>query len=181
VKIRFGRFSIALGEAFELAKEVEVSVTINGRQFKRRVPARMLLVDFLRDELGLTGTHIGCDTGHCGACTVILDGITVKSCLLLAAQANGSELLTVEGLTSEGKLHRLQQAFLDQQALQCGYCTPGMLLSSLFLLRRNPSPSEDEIRKAIDGNLCRCTGYLSILKAVRAATIQSRSASSGIQ
>jgi carbon-monoxide dehydrogenase small subunit len=129
----------------------------------------MLLVDFLRDELGLTGTHIGCDTGHCGACTIMMDGVTVKSCLLLAGQANNSEVLTIEGVSAGGKLHPLQQAFLDHQALQCGYCTPGMILSSLFLLNRNPNPTEDEIRKAIDGNLCRCTGYLGILKAVKAA------------
>ena len=153
-----------------MAREVEVNVTVNGRQFKRRVPARMLLVDFFRDELELTGTHIGCDTGHCGACTVMIDGVTVKSCLLLAAQVNNSEILTVEGLTADDKLHPLQQAFLDHQALQCGYCTPGMLLSSLFLLRRNPDPTELDIRRAIDGNLCRCTGYLSILKAVKAAS-----------
>jgi carbon-monoxide dehydrogenase small subunit len=129
----------------------------------------MLLVDFLRDELALTGTHIGCDTGHCGACTVLMDGVTVKSCLLLAAQANNSEVLTIEGVSTGGKLHPLQQAFLDHQALQCGYCTPGMILSSLFLLNRNPNPTEDEIRKGLDGNLCRCTGYLGILKAIKAA------------
>ena len=150
-----------------MGKDVEVNVTVNGQQYRRRVQSRMLLVDFLRDELGLTGTHIGCDTGHCGACTVMMDGVTVKSCLLLAGQANNSELLTIEGVSAGGKLHPLQQAFLDQQALQCGYCTPGMILSSLFLLNRNPNPSEDEIRKAIDGNLCRCTGYLGILKAVK--------------
>lgn len=152
-----------------MAKEVEVNITVNGQEYKRRVQSRMLLVDFLRDELELTGTHIGCDTGHCGACTVMMDGVTVKSCLLLAGQANNSKLLTIEGVSSGGKLHPLQQAFLEQQALQCGYCTPGMILSSLFLLNRNPNPTEDEIRKAIDGNLCRCTGYLGILKAIRAA------------
>jgi carbon-monoxide dehydrogenase small subunit len=151
-----------------MGKDVEVNVTVNGQQYKRRVQSRMLLVDFLRDELGLTGTHIGCDTGHCGACTVMMDGVTVKSCLLLAAQANNSEVLTIEGVSAGGRLHPLQQAFLDHQALQCGYCTPGMILSSLFLLNRNPNPTEDEIRKAIDGNLCRCTGYLGILKAVKA-------------
>lgn len=152
-----------------MANEVQVEVTVNGQPFKRRVQSRMLLVDFLRDDLGLTGTHIGCDTGHCGACTVIMDGMTVKSCLLLAAQANGSEVLTIEGISQGGKLHPLQQAFLDYQGLQCGYCTPGMILSSLFLLKHNPNPSEDEIRKAIDGNLCRCTGYLGIVRAVKAA------------
>jgi carbon-monoxide dehydrogenase small subunit len=152
-----------------LTKGVEVNVTVNGQQYKRLVQSRMLLVDFLRDELGLTGTHIGCDTGHCGACTVMLDGVTVKSCLLLAAQANNSQILTIEGVSAGGKLHPLQQAFLDHQALQCGYCTPGMILSSLFLLNRNSNPSEDEIRKGLDGNLCRCTGYLGILKAIKAA------------
>ena len=153
-----------------MTKDVEVNVTVNGQQYKRLVQSRMLLVDFLRDELGLTGTHIGCDTGHCGACTVMLDGVTVKSCLLLAAQANNSQILTIEGVSAGGKLHPLQQAFLDHQALQCGYCTPGMILSSLFLLNRNSNPSEDEIRKGLDGNLCRCTGYLGILKAIKAAT-----------
>lgn len=152
-----------------MAKDLDVNVTVNGQRHNRRVQSRMLLVDFLRDELGLTGTHIGCDTGHCGACTIMVDGVTVKSCLLLAGQANNSEVLTIEGVSAGGKLHPLQQAFLDHQALQCGYCTPGMILSSLFLLNRNPNPTEDEIRKAIDGNLCRCTGYLGILKAVKAA------------
>jgi carbon-monoxide dehydrogenase small subunit len=156
-------------EICEMAKDIEVKVTVNGQQHKRRIQPRTLLVDFLRDEIGLTGTHIGCDTGHCGACTVIVDGVTVKSCLLLAAQADRSEVLTIEGVSREGKLHPLQQAFLDNQGLQCGYCTPGMILSSLFLLKRNPKPTEDEIRKAIDGNICRCTGYLGIVKAVKAA------------
>lgn len=152
-----------------MAKEVEVNVTVNGQQYKRRVPSRMLLVDFLRDELGLTGTHIGCDTGHCGACTVMLDSVTVKSCLLLAGQADDSQVLTIEGVNSNGKLHPLQQAFLDNQGLQCGYCTPGMILSSLYLLNHNPNPSDDEIKRGIDGNLCRCTGYLGIVKSVKAA------------
>ena len=152
-----------------MAKEVDLKVTVNGKEERRLIQSRMLLVDFLRDELGLTGTHIGCDTGHCGACTVMMDGVTVKSCLLLAAQASNSEVLTIEGVSAGGKLHPLQQAFLDNQALQCGYCTPGMILSSLFLLKNNPNPTEDEIRKAIDGNLCRCTGYLGILKAIKAA------------
>jgi len=142
---------------------------VNGQPFKRRVQPRMLLVDFLRDELGLTGTHIGCDTGHCGACTVMLDGLTVKSCLLLAAQARGLEVQTIEGLNRGGKLHPLQKAFLDHQGLQCGYCTPGMILSSLFLLNHNPNPTDNEIKRAIDGNLCRCTGYLGIVRAVREA------------
>jgi carbon-monoxide dehydrogenase small subunit len=155
-----------------LARELEINVKINGRQYRRKVESRKLLVDFLRDDLGLTGTHIGCDTGHCGACTVFLNGVTVKSCLLLAAQANDSDIRTIEGVASNGKLHALQAAFLEQQALQCGYCTPGMILSSLFLLERNPSPSDEEIKKGIDGNLCRCTGYLNIVKAVKAAAVQ---------
>jgi len=157
-----------------MAKEIEVNVSVNGQQYRRRVQSRLLLVDFLRDELGLTGTHIGCDTGHCGACTVTMDGITVKSCLLLAAQANNSEVLTIEGVSKGGKLHPLQQAFLDHQALQCGYCTPRMILSSIFLLNRNPNPTEGEMRKAIDGNLCRCTGYLGILKAVKSTMPASK-------
>ena len=156
-------------EETETSKEIEINVNVNGKQYQQKVPSRMLLVDFIRDRLELTGTHIGCDTGHCGACTIMLNGVTVKSCLLLAPQANNSKVLTIEGLSADGKLHPLQEAFLEHQGLQCGYCTPGMILSSLFLLKRNPTPSDDEIKKAIDGNLCRCTGYLSIVKAVKAA------------
>jgi len=152
-----------------LAEKLAVNVKVNGREYKRRVDSRMLLVDFIRDELHLTGTHIGCDTGHCGACTIMLNGVTVKSCLLLAAQANNSDIQTIEGLVIDGKLHPLQDAFLENQALQCGYCTPAMILSSLFLLQRNPNPSEEEIKKGIEGNLCRCTGYLNIVKAVKSA------------
>ena len=152
-----------------MRQEVGVKVTVNGQVHERRVESRMLLVDFLRDELGLTGTHIGCDTGHCGACTVMLNGVPVKSCLLLAAQANNSRVETIEGLATNGKLHPVQQAFLEENALQCGFCTPGMILSSLFLLQRNPNPSDLEIRRGIEGNLCRCTGYLNILKAVKTA------------
>lgn len=157
-----------------MEKEFDVSVKVNGQQYERRINPRTLLVDFLRDELGLTGTHIGCDTGHCGACTVMLNGVTVKSCLLLAAQANNSELKTIEGVAVNGKLHPIQEAFLEHQALQCGYCTPGMILSSLFLLQRNPNPNEEEIKKGIEGNLCRCTGYLSIVKAVKAASAKMK-------
>jgi carbon-monoxide dehydrogenase small subunit len=159
-------------EVCSLANDLELNVSVNGRWYQRRVESRLLLVDFLRDELGLTGTHIGCDTGHCGACTVMLNGVTVKSCLLLAAQANNSDIRTIEGLAAGGKLHPLQDAFLEQHALQCGYCTPGMILSSLFLLKRNPNPSEEEIKRGIDGNLCRCTGYLNIVKAVKAASVE---------
>jgi carbon-monoxide dehydrogenase small subunit len=147
-----------------------ISVDINGRQYKREVEPRMLLVDFIRSELGLTGTHIGCDTGHCGACTIILNGVSVKSCLLFAAQANGANILTIEGVARDPNLRPIQDAFLDQHALQCGYCTPGMILSSLFLLQRNPKPSDEEIRKGIEGNLCRCTGYQGVLNAVKIAS-----------
>ena len=158
---------------FDLATDSVINVNVNGRQYQRRVESRMLLVDFLRDELGLTGTHIGCDTGHCGACTIMLNGVTVKSCMMLAAQANNSNVRTIEGLSEEGKLNPVQDAFLEQHALQCGYCTPGMILSSIFLLQRNPNPTEEEIRRAIDGNLCRCTGYLHIVKAVKAAAART--------
>ena len=157
-----------------MGKEVQIKVKVNGREYTRRVQPRLLLVDFLRDELGLTGTHIGCDTGHCGACTVMLNGVTVKSCLLLAAQANNSEVLTIEGVAPPDGLHPVQQAFLDYQGLQCGYCTPGMILSSLFLLQRNSNPTEEDVKKAIDGNLCRCTGYLTIVKAVKTAASKMR-------
>lgn len=157
-----------------MEKEFAVSVRVNGQQYERRINPRTLLVDFLRDELGLTGTHIGCDTGHCGACTVMLNGVTVKSCLLLAAQANNSELKTIEGVAVNGKLHPIQEAFLEHQALQCGYCTPGMILSSIFLLQRNPNPNEEEIKRGIEGNLCRCTGYLNIVKAVKAASAKMK-------
>jgi len=161
-------------EVPELAKEMEIKVKVNGREFHEQIESRTLLVDFLRDKLGLTGTHIGCDTGHCGACTIMLNGVTVKSCLMLAAQANNSEIKTIEGVAVEGRLHPLQNAFLEQQALQCGYCTPGMILSSLFLLERNPNPTDQEIKRGIDGNLCRCTGYLNIVKAVKTAAAQMR-------
>ncbi len=143
---------------------------VNGQQFTRRVEPRRLLVDFIRDDLNLTGTHIGCDSGHCGACTVLLNGAIVKSCLLLAVQANNAEIQTIEGVSSDSRSRMIQDAFLEKNALQCGYCTPGMVLSSLYLLRRNPKPSDADIRKGIDGNLCRCTGYLNIIKAVQAAS-----------
>ncbi len=148
---------------------MHVRVKVNGQWYEADVEPRMLLIDFLRDVLGFTGPHIGCDTGHCGACTVIMDGRSVKSCMVLAVQADGSEILTVEGLEKDGKLHPLQEAFWENHALQCGYCTPGMLMSAYFLLSRNPNPSEEEIRKGIEGNLCRCTGYVNIVKAIKAA------------
>jgi carbon-monoxide dehydrogenase small subunit len=146
-----------------------ITVKINGRPYTREVEDRILLVDFLRDDLNLTGTHIGCDTGHCGACTIIMNGNTVKSCMLLAVQTNGAELETIEGLAPDGKLHPIQDMFSEHHALQCGYCTPGMIMSSLFLLKRIPNPTEEEIRRGIEGNLCRCTGYVNIVKAVKAA------------
>ena len=147
----------------------EVSVTVNGALEEREVEARRLLVHFIRDDLGLTGTHIGCDTGNCGACTVLLDGAAVKSCMLLAVQADGATIETVESLSADGELHTLQQAFSDHHALQCGYCTPGMLMSAKHLLDHNPEPTENEIRRAIQGNICRCTGYVNIVEAIAAA------------
>jgi carbon-monoxide dehydrogenase small subunit len=146
-----------------------VSLEVNGEQIELEVPTRRLLVHFLRDDLGLTGTHIGCDTGNCGACTVHLDGEPVKSCMLLAVQAQGAKVTTVEGLAADGELTRLQQAFNEHHALQCGYCTPGMLMSATALLARNPNPSEEDVRVAIQGNICRCTGYVNIVEAIMAA------------
>jgi aerobic-type carbon monoxide dehydrogenase small subunit (CoxS/CutS family) len=146
-----------------------IRVEINGTTYEREVEARKLLIHFIRDDCDLTGSHIGCDTGNCGACSVILDGALVKSCMLLAVQADGSSVRTVEGLAEEDKLTPLQQAFSEHHALQCGYCTPGMLMSATALLEKNRRPSEDEIRKALQGNLCRCTGYWNIFEAVKAA------------
>jgi aerobic-type carbon monoxide dehydrogenase small subunit (CoxS/CutS family) len=143
-----------------------VSVTVNGETVEREVPARRLLVHFLRDDLDLTGTHVGCDTGSCGACTVHLDGIPVKSCAVLAVQADGASITTVEGLTDDEQLTPLQQSFHEHHALQCGYCTPGMLMSASALLASNPSPSEDDVKVALQGNICRCTGYWNIVEAV---------------
>jgi carbon-monoxide dehydrogenase small subunit len=153
----------------EPAKSRTISVGINGERYEWEVPARRLLIHFLRDDLQLTGTHIGCDTGNCGACTINLDGEAVKSCMLLAVQADGATITTVEGLTSNGELSALQKAFSDTHALQCGYCTPGMLMSASVLLAENPSPSEEEIRVALQGNICRCTGYWNIIEAVELA------------
>ena len=146
-----------------------ITVTVNGVEYEREVEARKLLIHFLRDDLDLTGSHIGCDTGNCGACSVILDGKLVKSCMLLAVQADGSSIETVESLADGDELNRLQAAFSASHALQCGYCTPGMLMSSTALLRANPNPSDDEIRKGLQGNICRCTGYWNIVEAVKAA------------
>ena len=150
-----------------------VEVTINGECYKRTVLARQLLVHFLRDTLGLRGTHIGCDTGNCGACTIICDGKLIKSCMMLAVQADGAEIETVEGLAEDGELTALQKAFNEHHGLQCGYCTPGILMSATYLLRNNPDPSEDEIRRGIRGNLCRCTGYVNIVDSIKAAAGQA--------
>lgn len=149
-----------------------IKLTVNGAAREAEVESRLLLVHLLRDVLRLTGTHIGCDTSHCGACTVLLDGEPVKSCTVLAVQADGRELLTVEGLEQGGKLHPVQEGFTEKHALQCGYCTPGMMMTGVALLRRNPHPTEAEIREAISGNLCRCTGYLNIVRALQYAAGQ---------
>jgi len=153
----------------EPVRSCVVALEINGEQVELEVPARRLLVHFIRDDLGLTGTHIGCDTGNCGACTIHLDGEPVKSCMALAVQADGGMITTVEGLSADGELTPLQQAFNAHHALQCGYCTPGMLMSASALLARNPRPTEDEVRYALQGNICRCTGYVNIVEAVVAA------------
>jgi aerobic-type carbon monoxide dehydrogenase small subunit (CoxS/CutS family) len=149
--------------------EKTIKVDVNGVTYEREVEARRLLVHFIRDDLDLTGTHVGCDTGNCGACSVLYNGDLVKSCMLLAIQADGATIETVEGLAQDGELTPLQQAFSDTHALQCGYCTPGMLMSAKYLLERNPAPTEDEIRKAIQGNICRCTGYVNIVEAIQKA------------
>ncbi len=146
-----------------------VRVTVNGRDYERQVEPRMLLVHLVRDELGLTGTHVGCDTSNCGACAVLLDGEPVKSCTVLAVQADGRELTTIEGLSENGRLHPLQQAFHEQHALQCGFCTPGMIIAATAILERYDSPTETQIRDCLEGNLCRCTGYQNIVAAVQAA------------
>ena len=152
-----------------LSSSRTITVTINGTVYEREVEARKLLIHFIRDDLDLTGSHIGCDTGNCGACSVIVDGVLLKSCMLLAVQADGTAIETVEGLAEAGELTALQQSFSDHHALQCGYCTPGMLMSATALLRSNPNPSEAEVKKALQGNICRCTGYWNIIEAVKAA------------
>jgi carbon-monoxide dehydrogenase small subunit len=153
-----------------------VEVTVNGASRSAAVEARLLLVHFLRETLGLTGTHIGCDTSSCGVCTVLLDGVPVKSCTMFAVQANGHEITTVEGLAQGGTLHAIQEGFHEEHGLQCGFCTPGMMLTSVALLAQNPDPTPEEIRWAISGNLCRCTGYQNIVKAVQSAAAKLRSA-----
>ncbi len=147
----------------------EISITVNGTTHTSEVEPRLLLVHFIRENLGLTGTHIGCDTTHCGACTVILDGTAVKSCTVFSVQANGKEVTTIEGMTKNGELHPLQAGFMEKHGLQCGFCTPGMIMSSHALLQKTPHPSEEDIRWGISGNLCRCTGYVNIVKAVQYA------------
>jgi len=149
-----------------------ITLEVNGISYERDVEARRLLIHFIRDDLELTGSHIGCDTGNCGACSVQIDGVLVKSCMMLAVQADGGSIRTVEGLAADGELTPLQQAFHEHHALQCGYCTPGMLISATSLLERNPRPTEEEIRKGLQGNICRCTGYWNIIKAVQAASGQ---------
>jgi aerobic carbon-monoxide dehydrogenase small subunit len=151
-----------------------VSITVNGNATRNDVEPRLLLVHYLRETLGLTGTHVGCDTSQCGACTVHMDGRAVKSCTVFAVQADGSEVLTVEGLAQNGTLHPLQQGFWEEHGLQCGYCTPGMIMAAATLLEQNPDPSEEEIRHGLEGNLCRCTGYHNIVKAVQHAASRMR-------
>ena len=157
----------------EIAYQQSVSFTLNGKAVEADVAARQMLIHFLRDDLGLRGPKIGCDTGHCGACTIKYDGKTIKSCMMLAAQADGAEIETVESMAAEtGELNSLQESFRAQHALQCGYCTSGILMSSSFLLERNPTPTGQEIREGLKGNLCRCTGYVNIVRAVQAASGQ---------
>jgi carbon-monoxide dehydrogenase small subunit len=143
-----------------------ISVTVNGRTYKSDVEPRTLLVHYLRDQLNLTGTHVGCDTSQCGACTVLIDGSSAKSCTVLAVQADGANITTVEGLAQAGKLHAIQEGFWEEHGLQCGFCTPGFLMASVELLQRNPNPTEQEVRHGLEGNICRCTGYQNIVKAV---------------
>jgi carbon-monoxide dehydrogenase small subunit len=154
--------------AATLVRSRPVTVDVNGTTYEREVEARRLLIHFLRDDLDLTGSHIGCDTGNCGACSVLLDNTLVKSCMVLAIQADGAKIETVEGLAEGDELTELQQSFSAHHALQCGYCTPGMLMSATALLREKPHPTDDEIRKAIQGNICRCTGYVNIVEAIKA-------------
>lgn len=153
-----------------MADSVPVSVTVNGTAYSRQVEPRDLLVYFLREELGLTGTHVGCDTSQCGACTILLDDRPIKSCSMFAVQADGRRITTVEGLATNGQLTPLQEAFWNEHGLQCGFCTPGFLMTATALLNSNPNPSEDEIRKGLEGNLCRCTGYANIVRAVQVAS-----------
>ncbi len=149
--------------------DVKVSMTVNGKSYEHDVEPRLLLVHYIRDVLQLTGTHVGCDTSQCGACTITMDGMAVKSCTVLAVQADGSDIMTIEGLAKDGELHPIQRGFWEEHGLQCGFCTPGMIMTSYDLLKNNPAPSEEEIRRGIEGNLCRCTGYQNIVKAIQYA------------
>ena len=162
-----------------MAKKHQISLKVNGVEYEALVEPRLMLVDFLRGELGLGGTHVGCEHGVCGACTILVNGAAVRSCLMLAVQADGAELMTVEGLSPDGKLHPIQEAFVEERGLQCGFCTPGFLISVYELLTQNPNPSDAEIRDALGGNLCRCTGYQSILSSVRSAAVKMQSAAAG--
>jgi len=157
----------------------QISLQLNGESHTREVESRLLLVHFIREELNLTGTHIGCDTTSCGACTVLMNGRPVKSCTVFAVQADGAQITTVEGLAQNGNLHPIQEGFMEKHGLQCGYCTPGMMMTSVALLKDNPSPTEEEIRWGISGNLCRCTGYVNIVKAVQYAASKMKGDSNG--
>lgn len=155
-------------------KKMHVAVTVNGKKYEADVEPRLLLVHFLRENLSLTGTHIGCDTSNCGACAVVMDGKAVKSCTMFAVQADGREILTVEGLAKGGKLHPIQEGFWEKHGLQCGFCTPGMMMAAYALLQKNLNPSEEEIRRGISGNLCRCTGYVKIVESIQYAADKMR-------
>jgi carbon-monoxide dehydrogenase small subunit len=157
-----------------MTQPVSLTMNVNGQEYKREVEPRLLLSDFLRHELGLTGTHVGCEHGVCGACTILFDGESIRSCLVFAIQADGHSITTVEGLASDGKLHPIQQSFWEAHGLQCGYCTPGILMTLVPFLKQNPNPTEEEIRHAISGNLCRCTGYQHIVDAVKLAAKKMR-------
>ena len=159
----------------------KISVTVNRTEHELDIEPSLLLVELLRDELRLTGTHVGCDTSQCGACTVLVDGSAVKSCTVLAMQAAGAEIVTVEGLATDGELHPVQRAFSAEHALQCGFCTPGLMITTVDLLGRNPAPTDAEIRHALRGNLCRCTGYHNIVSAVRSAATEMRGAATGLK
>ena len=162
-----------------MAKKHQISLKVNGVEYEALVEPRLMLVDFLRGELGLGGTHVGCEHGVCGACTILVNGAAVRSCLMLAVQADGAELMTVEGLSPDGELHPIQEAFVEERGLQCGFCTPGFLISVYELLTQNANPSDEEIKDALGGNLCRCTGYQSILSSVCSAAVKMQSAAAG--
>jgi carbon-monoxide dehydrogenase small subunit len=157
---------------------VKVSMTVNGKTYEHDVEPRLLLVHYIRDVLQLTGTHVGCDTSQCGACTITMDGMAVKSCTVLTVQADGADIMTIEGLAKDGELHPIQRGFWEEHGLQCGFCTPGMIMTSVDLLKNNSAPSEEEIRKGIEGNLCRCTGYQNIVKAIQYAANEMAGAKS---